>query len=173
MSGLTNRLTKNVRFNIFARDITNGFASEFLFYKFTRDIGNRFLSNVFSWSFTRDIKNRFKRNFRFNRFTKDITNRFTRNFSSKCVCNVPSKPVKSITGLLGTLQTDLLEKSGLIKLREKTQTGLRATKEFSDLWSLTLWRTATWLLILETSTDYQSFTGRKSPSLNQDHSTAT
>ena len=48
MSGLTNRLTKNVRFNIFARDITNGFASESLFYKFTRDIGNRFLSNVFS-----------------------------------------------------------------------------------------------------------------------------
>ena len=33
---------KKVRFNIFAWDITNRFASELRFYKFTRDIGNMF-----------------------------------------------------------------------------------------------------------------------------------
>ena len=118
-SDLTNRLARNVRCNMFTREITNRFTHDFRFYKFTMDIGNRFICNFrFHW-FTCNIKNRFTSNFTFQRLTGDITNRFT----------------------------------GEVKLYGATRNNTKvscATKECTDLWIMTSWITADWLLILET-----------------------
>ena len=65
------------------------------------------------------------------------------------------------------LQTFLLAKSDFMKLQETTLTGLKATKEFKDLWIKTLWTTTVWLLLLETLTYDRSFNGGKLPSLNK------
>ena len=65
------------------------------------------------------------------------------------------------------LQTCLLAKSDLMKLEETTLTGLKAKKEFTDLWIKTLWTTAAWLLLLETLAYDRCFNGGKSPSLNK------
>ena len=65
------------------------------------------------------------------------------------------------------LQTFLLAKSDFMKLQETTLTGLKATKEFTDLWIKTLWTTTVWLLLLETITYDRCFNGGKLPSLNK------
>ena len=43
-----------------------------------------------------------------------------------------------------------MTKSGLMTLQKVTLTSLWATKEFTDLWIVTLWTIADWLLLLET-----------------------
>ena len=65
------------------------------------------------------------------------------------------------------LQTFLLAKSDFMKLQETTLTGLKATKEFKDLWIKTLWTTTVWLLLLETITYDRCLIGGKLPSLNK------
>ena len=65
------------------------------------------------------------------------------------------------------LQTFLLAKPDFMKLQETILTGLKATKEFTDLWIKTLWTTTVWLLLLETLTYDRSFNGGKLASLNK------
>ena len=43
-----------------------------------------------------------------------------------------------------------MTKSGLMTSQKVTLTSLWATKEFTDLWIVTLWTIADWLLLLET-----------------------
>ena len=44
MSDFANRVTKNIRLNMFAKDINSKFTSKLGVYKFIRYIGNRFTS---------------------------------------------------------------------------------------------------------------------------------